>query len=412
MTKFVLIIGVHRIMRFGQLAALLVVLTEARITLDFAWSETGNPAKNPDGFGIVVALVVLLALSESVRVGRFTSIKSLVWLGYIARFTGLGWAGTGFVALLIAWLIPGLRDGAAPVALFWTAGWLALITSFYAFSVGRTRTVVRKFKIFWNHGAGTDGGQFNVRITALSDLHLGEFVTATQIRRAVEISNGETPDIVLLLGDYVDDDGSVAGELVAELTMLEAKLGVFAVLGNHDIRCRDSQRLIDELERDQTISLLRNSSASIEIGPGREVGPGGEVNAGGDSKTVQIVGVESPGDWWYEESDIFGRDVLHSELSGGAADFSIVASHHPEIFGLSAECSADLVVAGHTHGGQLAVPFTGRLLNVGRLTAKYFWGLYELGTTRMVVTAGVGVGVIPARIGVPPEVTLIEVSFD
>ena len=131
----------------------------------------------------------------------------------------------------------------------------------------------------------------SLRITALSDLHLGEFVTAKLIRRAVGISNNEAPDIVLLLGDYVDEDGSVAGELVAELTLLEAKLGVFAVLGNHDIMCCNSQQLIDALERDGTISLLRNSSVFIEEGPGGEPGPGG------DSKTVQIVGIESPGEW-------------------------------------------------------------------------------------------------------------------
>ena len=86
-------------------------------------------------------------------------------------------------------------------------------------------------------------------------------------------------------------------------------------------------------------------------------------------------------------------------------------NHHTEVIGPSAELSVDLVVAGHTHGGQLAVPFTGRSLNVGRLAAKYFLGLYEHGTTKLVVTAGVGVGVIPARIGVPPEVALIRLTY-
>jgi hypothetical protein len=127
---------------------------------------------------------------------------------------------------------------------------------------------------------------------------------------------------------------------------------------------------------------------------------------------MQIIGIESPRDWWNQESDEFGREVVLSELSKSNAEFTIVASHHPDVFELSAEIGVDLVVAGHTHGGQLAVPFTGRLLNVGRLATKYLWGLYESGTTRLVVTAGIGVGIIPARIGVPPEVTLIEISFD
>jgi predicted MPP superfamily phosphohydrolase len=407
LTKLVLKFGVRQIMRIGQLVALLVVLTEAQAMLEFSWVDIGNMNENPEGFAVVVTLVVLLVLSEFVRFGQLTSIRSLVWIGFIARFTGLGWAGTGFLALIAAVLIPGARDGATPLVLLWVAGGLALATSFYAFSIGRTRIVVRKFKIARNNtdrdvdaSNASAGSPAKIRITTLSDLHLGEFVTAAHIRRAVAISNRESPDLVLLLGDYVDDDGSLGGELVAELTLLEAKLGVFAVLGNHDIKCFDSQLLIRELEQDLTVSLLRNSSAIVNVG------------SDGDAKTVQIIGIESPGDWWFQESDSFGRVVLEREMQGQSADFTIVASHHPEAFGPSAERSVDLVVAGHTHGGQLAVPFTGRLLNVGRLVTRYFWGFYELGATRLVITAGIGVGVIPARIGVPPEVTLIEVSFD
>lgn len=407
MTKLVLKIGVRQVMRLGQLTALLVVLVEARVMLEFSWGDTGNLAENPDGFAIVVALAVLLVFSEFVRVGRLISTNSLAWVGFIARFTGLGWAGTGFIALLAVWVIPGASDGATPLALLWTAGGLALATSFYAFSIGRTRIVVRKFEITRNtssHAVDVNnaaaGKPTKVRITALSDLHLGDFVTVGHIRRAVEISNRESPDIVLLLGDYVDDYRSLGGELAAELTLLEARLGVFAVLGNHDVIGRYSRQLVDDLEQDPTVTLLRNSSAVVDVG------------SGGEAKTVQIVGIESPGNWWIHESDGFGSGVLQTELTGNPADFTIVASHHPEAFGPSAERGVDLVVAGHTHGGQLAVPFTGRLLNVGRLVTRYFLGLYELGSTRLVITAGIGVGVIPARIGVPPEVTLIEISFD
>ena len=394
-------------MRAGQITALLVVLVEAQISLDFPWSETGNVAENPEGFGIFAVLVALLVMSEFVIVGRLTSVRSLVWLGFIARFSGLGWAGTAFVAAVAIWIIPGASDGATPIVLLWIAGGLALVVSFYAFTIGRTRIVVRNFTLTPGgahpSSSGSDVGlkkPTRFRITALSDLHLGEFVTAAQIRRAVEVSNAESPDIVLLLGDYVDDDGSLGAELVAELTLLKAKLGVFAVLGNHDVKCRDARVLVGELARDQTISLLMNSSANVRVG------------SESDSKVVQIVGIQSPGDWWFHDSDEFGRKVLRTELADSEADYTIVASHHPEVFAQAAKESVDLVVSGHTHGGQLAVPFTGRLLNVGRLVATYFWGLYELGSTRLVITAGIGVGVIPARIGVPPEVTVIDVSLD
>ncbi len=387
-------------MRLGQLAALLAVLIEAGIVLDHSWTNIGDLPGNADAIAIVSAVAMLLVFSEFVRVGRSTSIRWLVWLGFVARFTALGWAGTGLFALLVSWLAPGPAGDTLAVPFFWAAGGLALATSFYAFTIGRKRIIVRKFRIARAAATGNYAGRTQFRIAALSDLHLGEFVTTEHIRRAVEISNGESPDIVLLLGDYVDNEGSVADRLLAELTLLKAKLGVFAVLGNHDIDCDDSRMLIDALERDPTIILLRDTSAFVEVGSGAE------------TKTVQIIGIESPGDWRPRESVVFGAEVLDAELRTSSADFQIVASHHPEVFAPAAESSVDLVVAGHTHGGQLAVPFTGRILNVGRLVAKYFLGLYELGTTKLVVTAGLGVGVIPARIGVPPEVTLIEVSFD
>ncbi|MBN4059416.1 metallophosphoesterase [Dehalococcoides mccartyi] len=337
-------IHVHKVMRFAQVFALLVVFAEAWVMLDISWRETGNPVGNPGGFAIVVALVLLLLLGEFVRVGKWTSTNSLMWLGHFARFTGLGWAATGFIVLVISWLIPGSNEGNAPFLLFWVASGLALAMSLYAFSIGRTRITVRKFKITRNHNDVT-GEQPDRRIVVLSDLHLGDYVTTAHVRRAIDISNGESPDIVLLLGDFVEEDGSLSSRLIAELTLLEARLGVFAVLGNHDIDCRNSQQLIDELERDQTVSLLRNSSVIVVFEPDGEVGPGSK------SKTVQIVGIESPGGKWSIESSLFGNDVLRSELSGGRADLVIVASHHPEVLESSAEFSADLVAAGHTHGG-------------------------------------------------------------
>ena len=84
MTKLVLKIGVRQIMRIGQLVALLVVLAEAQTLLEFSWVDIGNLNENPEGFAVVVTLVVLLVFSEFVRLGRLISIPSLVWIGFIA----------------------------------------------------------------------------------------------------------------------------------------------------------------------------------------------------------------------------------------------------------------------------------------------------------------------------------------
>ncbi|MDP6667720.1 MAG: metallophosphoesterase, partial [Dehalococcoidia bacterium] len=212
-------------MRLAQLTALLAVWVELRLALGA--SLDGNWDREESA--VIPALLVLLVLGELVRFGRWLSINRLVLLGHFARFTGLGWAGTGFLALLLTWLVPDLADDIGPHVLFWIAGGLAVATSLNAFTIGRTRIVVRKFEIASPNipepGDATTAPSI-LRISVLSDLHLGEFVAATHIRKAVQISNAESPDIVLLLGDYVDRDAALAGVLVDELTRLEAKFGV------------------------------------------------------------------------------------------------------------------------------------------------------------------------------------------
>jgi uncharacterized protein len=379
-------IGLFRLMRTSQLIALLAVYFESRAISSLYDSEANTAA--------VVALVVLLMLSELLRVGRLVSIKPLVWIAHIARITGLGWAGTGFVAVIGVYVSTDWLDSGGAWTLFWIAGAIAFLVSLYMFSIGRTRIRVRQYRI------GDTESKPDLRISALSDLHLGEYVSAEHIRQAVEISNRLTPDIVLLLGDYVDRDGSLAAELLDELTHLKANIGVYAVLGNHDVAASNSQLVIDAFESDANISLLKNTSTGISIDT-----PNGARN-------LELLGIESPDEWWQIEHNDAIELTIQKAIKESESDFRIVASHHPDVVELCAQYDIDLVVAGHTHGGQLAVPFGGPFLNAGRLAVKYLWKQYEINNTKLIVTPGVGVGILPARIGVPPEVTLIELSFD
>ncbi len=386
MTVLVRKLGVAKIMRVGQLLGLLTVYFEARLLHDSSW-DTAAPV-------IVILLLALLVVSEFERLGDFLSIRGLVWVAHTLRSAGLGWAATGLIALIVVAFIPDTAENTVGQSIFWASGAIALAVSTYAFTLGRTRIKVRNYKL------GNTEAETTVRITALSDLHQGEFVSANHIRKAVEISNAQSPDIVLLLGDYVDHDGGLADELLAEITNLKAKHGVFAVLGNHDIGASESHRIVEGFEADQSINLLSNNSVVIEFEPS------------GNVFSLQITGIESPAEWWDAQTGRFAEQVLKYEISQTSADFKLVASHHPDIFELCAEYGADLVVAGHTHGGQLAVPFTGRWLNVGRLAAKYFLGRYDRAKTTLIITPGIGVGILPARLGVPPEVTLIELGID
>ena len=122
--------------------------------------------------------------------------------------------------------------------------------------------------------------------------------------------------------------------------------------------------LVEALNGDKTVSLLRNSWANIELGSGDAL------------RSFRIIGIESTDDWWSPRANEIARKVMERVAEESEVDFTIVASHHPEAFEFSPEFQIDLTTAGHTHGGQLAVPFTGRILNVGRLVTPYLWGLY------------------------------------
>lgn len=373
-------------MRSGQLIALPVVYLEI-----FSFS---SPVGDTVESILIAVLLTLFVIGEFVRLGHMLSLDWLVWLGHIARFTGLGWAVVGLPVLLTALVGYESLDIASTTFLIGISGGIALAVSIYAFTIGRTRIVVRKFKI---GGPSTKPG---IRITALSDSHLGEYVNTAFIRKAVEISNAQSPDIVLLLGDYVDHEGSQAGELLEVLSRIEARHGVYAVLGNHDLAATDSHLIVEEFEATGSIKLLRNETAYLEI------------NTNGEIRTLQIIGVEGPDEWWSRETNPVIEPVIQSAINLGKADFRIVASHHPEVFDICVQNDIDLVMAGHTHGGQLAVPYLARYLNVGRLVVNYLQGLYERNGTKLIITAGIGVGVIPARLEVTPEVTLIELNID
>jgi hypothetical protein len=216
-------IGVRRIMRSGQLLALLVVFFEARYVLNSSWNDA-EPV-------VVGVLFVMLVMSELVRIGRIVSIGSLVWLGHISRFTALGWAGVGGIALIIDLLASDSLGSTGSSIMFWASGGISLAVSAYAFTIGMTRITVRRLRI------GDADAQPTIRITLLSDLHLGEDVSISHIRSAVSTSNSLLPDIVLLLDDYVDHDGALAGELCNEIDKLGAKNRCLRGTGQSRYRC-------------------------------------------------------------------------------------------------------------------------------------------------------------------------------
>ena len=230
--------------------------------------------------------------------------------------------------------------------------------------------------------------QDGLSIALLSDLHIGSpFSALDKLRDVVRSVNDERPDVVLLAGDYVIDGvrgGSfVPPEAIAsELARLEAPLGVYAVLGNHDW-WYDGPRVRRALEA-SGIVVLDNASLAVEKG----------------RFSFRLLGL---GDLWEDPPDV---PALVSRLEGDAAPI-VAFTHNPDVFPEVPPAVA-LTLAGHTHGGQVRLPFVGRPIVPSRYGQRYAAGHIVEDGRHLFVTTGLGTSILPVRFRVPPEIAILR----
>ena len=218
------------------------------------------------------------------------------------------------------------------------------------------------------------------RIVQLSDVHHGPFSSREQIERAVQTANRLKPDIVALTGDYISRERHYAAECAEMLGELKARYGVYAVLGHHD-HWTDAP-LITDLFRAEGITVLINQGMRFEI----------------DGAAFWLAGVDDT---------MVGLEDLPLALAGCREDEAkILLAHNPIILRRAARAGVDLVLSGHTHGGQVALRSERNAS--GRPRRRLLKGLGRRGRTQIYVNRGLGTVVLPIRYGCPPEVSLLE----
>jgi len=205
-------------------------------------------------------------------------------------------------------------------------------------------------------------------------------MTAAEIRRCVTITNEQKPDLIVMTGDYLSWDTAWQSEVVQALAGLRAPYGVFGSLGNHE-SITDTEESITRLFAAQGIQILRQERASIRLG--------------GD--TLNLIGVDD------STPDV--RAVQRLMMPGTV---NILLNHNPNDFDHAVEIAFDLMLAGHTHGGQLSLEFLHRGLSLARLETPYVSGWYEKPGGQLYVNRGIGTTMIPIRVGARPEITLLE----
>ena len=217
------------------------------------------------------------------------------------------------------------------------------------------------------------------RVAQLTDIHHGIYTPLAMVERAVEETNRLGPDVVVLTGDFVTFSSDYVNPVAAALGKLRARLGIFAVLGNHDYHA-GADLVARELRR-QGIDVLRNSHTAFRSGRQR----------------LWLAGVD---DLWHN-CDLRGatRGIPRDGLK-------VLLSHNPGIIRQAAGYGFDLVLSGHTHGGQIRLPVLGSLYLYR--TNRFSMGWDRLHDTQIYVSRGLGKSLLPFRIGCPPEIAMFE----
>ncbi|HBR80707.1 MAG: hypothetical protein UX09_C0046G0007 [Candidatus Uhrbacteria bacterium GW2011_GWE2_45_35] len=228
-------------------------------------------------------------------------------------------------------------------------------------------------------------GVENLRAVLISDTHVGPYKNASWINEIVNKSNAERPDLVFLLGDYIlGAEGDVRD--LDRFGDLSASLGVYAILGNHDY---DNDRDLEVQNKLESLGIrvLRNENEKIILSDGRE---------------FYLAGV----------ADLWNDADLEKTFSGlTEADEVILLSHNPDAVLDSEIRLADLMLSGHTHGGQIRLPFFGAVSKIPTILGhKYDKGWFELNGLNFFITSGTGEMGPRARLFNPPEIVVLEME--
>jgi len=228
------------------------------------------------------------------------------------------------------------------------------------------------------------------RIVQTSDLHIGNSMEGRRLERLVGRVNALDPDLIVVTGDIFDFNPAVLERGARALAGLRARYGVFAVLGNHDSYVGAEQVAAALRDHAPDLRLLRREVVRLPV-----------------SAPLYLAGIDDPGrSWTARNVDLPDLQALAEELPSDGPTVLLV--HRPEAFPQAARLGFPLVLAGHTHGGQLALPTLGGQLNLARLMTRYHRGLFRENGSVLYVNRGAGVAGPAIRVNCPREITTIE----
>ncbi|MGB5847649.1 MAG: metallophosphoesterase [Ignavibacteriaceae bacterium] len=277
---------------------------------------------------------------------------------------------------------------------------LPFLSIAYGIKWGKFNYTTRNFSLSFSNLPASFNG---LRIVQISDFHIGSFLNSVdEVEIAVELINEQHADLLLFTGDFVNNLSSEMNKFIPILNKLRAKIGKYSILGNHDYgeyvpwdsleeKRQNLDRLV-KIQEDLGFRMLLNESHKVEI----------------DREKIELVGVEN---WGLPPFPQYG-DLNKALSTVEDSSFKILLSHDPTHWDeqVLEKTNIDLTLSGHTHGAQFGIEIPGWRWSPVNMRYKRWGGLYTEGKQSLYVNTGIGFIGFPGRVGMPPEITVIELK--
>ena len=248
---------------------------------------------------------------------------------------------------------------------------------------------VEPYRLKIDHRTFSSGLNQELRVVQVSDIQISEHYTTRNLEQLVDRVNQQNPDLFLFTGDlyevyntYHQDE-----DLIRILSRIQAPYGKFAIWGNRD-RGGGAVRTYESIMEQSGFQILCNEGVTVTLESG---------------DTVFLAGLD---DALLGEPNI---DGVLADVPAQQPGYSILMTHEPDTADLYADLGFDLILAGHSHGGQVSLPFLPHITT--SMARKYLDGLYPLNDqTTLYVHSGIGTSRYPIRLGVVPEIAVFDMK--
>ena len=262
---------------------------------------------------------------------------------------------------------------------------VGILIGFYSAYVEPHLLRVKQYDMKFEQVAGNP-----IAVVQFSDTHVGDFFTTEDLKKVVDKINEQQADLVLFTGDLMDNaaeyDGSI-DEIATILSKIKATNGKYAVFGNRDYG-GGAERFYEDLMESAGFEVLVNSSRTLEV----------------KGTTISLFGADDA---------LIGYYNSNKTMQGISNDhLNLLLIHEPDLISDFLSYPIDLATAGHSHGGQVYIPFYGPLLTTA-LAEDYVRGLYDFGNNRktlLYVNTGIGNTKVPFRLFNVPQISVFKLE--